>query len=235
MTHERDILLQAKEIRKSYRLGRETLHVLRGGTLTVKKGQFVAIMGASGSGKSTLLHILGLLDHPDDGEVMFDGQNAFAQSQAVQNRIRNREIGFVFQFYHLLPELTLEENVRLPAMVAESFRSWPRRRAEIKNRTRQVIRAVGLEAQARQWPATLSGGERQRTALARALIQNPRLLLADEPTGNLDADSGMAILDLLSQLNQSGQTIIMVTHDAQVARLAHRRLILHEGTLKEIE
>ena len=234
MTDDRDILLQAKEIRKSYRLGSETLHVLRGGTLTVKKGQFVAIMGASGSGKSTLLHILGLLDHPDEGEVYFDGKNMLSQSQAVQNRIRNSEIGFVFQFYHLLPELTLEENVRLPAMVAESVWSWPRRRAEIKKRTLEVIRAVGLEDRAKQWPATLSGGERQRTALARALIQNPRLLLADEPTGNLDSDSGKAILNLLTQLNRSGQTIIMVTHDAEIARLADRRLLLHEGKLEEL-
>ena len=234
MTDDRDILLQAKEIRKSYQLGRETLHVLRGGTLTVKKGQFVAIMGASGSGKSTLLHILGLLDRPDEGQVFFDGQNMLSQSQAVQNRIRNKEIGFVFQFYHLLPELTLEENVRLPAMVAESVWSWPRRKAAIKNRTLEVIRAVGLEDRAKQWPATLSGGERQRTALARALIQNPRLLLADEPTGNLDSDSGKAILNLLTQLNRSGQTIIMVTHDAEIARLADRRLLLHEGKLEEL-
>ena len=234
MTNDPDILLQAKEIRKSYQLGRETLHVLRGGTLTVKKGQFVAIMGASGSGKSTLLHILGLLDRPDEGQVFFDGQNMLSQSQAVQNRIRNKEIGFVFQFYHLLPELTLEENVRLPAMVAESVWSWPRRKAAIKNRTLEVIRAVGLEDRAKQWPATLSGGERQRTALARALIQNPRLLLADEPTGNLDSDSGKAILNLLTQLNRSGQTIIMVTHDAEIARLADRRLLLHEGKLEEL-
>ncbi|MCH9022410.1 MAG: ABC transporter ATP-binding protein [Planctomycetes bacterium] len=235
MTNDPNILLQAKEIRKSYQLGRETLHVLRGGTLTVKKGQFVAIMGASGSGKSTLLHILGLLDRPDEGQVFFDGQEMFSQSQAVQNRIRNSQIGFVFQFYHLLPELTLEENVRLPAMVAESVWSWSRHKAEIKERTREVIRAVGLEDRAKQWPATLSGGERQRTALARALIQNPRLLLADEPTGNLDSDSGKAILNLLTQLNRSGQTIIMVTHDAEIARLADRRLLLHEGKLKELE
>ena len=235
MTNDQDILLQAKGICKSYQLGSETLHVLRKSTLTVKKGQFVAIMGASGSGKSTLLHILGLLDHPDEGEVYFDGQNMLSQSQAVQNRIRNREIGFVFQFYHLLPELTLEENVRLPAMVAESVWSWSRRKAEIKERALEVIRAVGLEDRVKQWPATLSGGERQRTALARALMQKPRLLLADEPTGNLDSESGKAILKLLTQLNRSGQTIVMVTHDAEIARLADRRLMLHEGKLEELE
>lgn len=205
--------------------------MLRGVSLQVKRGEFLAIMGASGSGKSTLLHILGLLDKPDKGEVFFEGNEVFHLPKRAQDRMRSRDIGFVFQFYHLLSELNVTENVMLPMMVEASVWSWLSRRNRARKQAEQVIAAVGLEAQARQLPATLSGGERQRAAIARALVQQPKLLLADEPTGNLDSRAGKAILDVLSRLNRAGQTIIMVTHDAAVAELAGRKLRLRDGKL----
>jgi len=213
-------------------MGRDKLHVLRGVNLEVRRGEFLAIMGASGSGKSTLLHILGLLDRPDRGEVELEGQQVFRQSQARQDRIRNKEIGFVFQFYHLLPELNVEENVLLPEMVGNSLWNWVGKRKTARRQAREVIESVGLEKQIQQRPATLSGGERQRVAIARALVQRPKLLLADEPTGNLDSVSGKVILDIFGRLNQAGQTIVMVTHDAKVAALAHRKLDLIDGKIQ---
>jgi len=226
-----DKILVAKDIHKSYTLGRQQMDVLRGVDLEVERGEFVAIMGASGSGKSTLLHILGLLDRANAGEVYFEGREVFGLKQSEQNRIRSRDIGFVFQFYHLLAELNVAENVLLPMMVASSIWSWWARRGKAKKRVAEVIRAVGLEGQARQRPITLSGGERQRAAIARALVQEPKLLLADEPTGNLDSEAGNVILEVLCELNRSGQTIIMVTHDASVASRADRKLVLSDGKI----
>ncbi len=234
MAGNNDILLKARDLNKDFMIGRQSLHVLRSCSLQVRQGEFMAIMGASGSGKSTLLHILGLLDRPDSGDVHFEGQNLFSLPQRRQDRLRNREIGFVFQFYHLLPELTVAENVMLPGMVGSSVFRWPGNKRKTREKTGELLEAVGLADRARQWPNTLSGGERQRTAIARALVMNPRILLADEPTGNLDSEAGNAILDLLLQLNRNGQTIVMVTHDQTVADLAHRRLRLSEGHLKKI-
>ncbi|OQA01562.1 MAG: Lipoprotein-releasing system ATP-binding protein LolD [Planctomycetes bacterium ADurb.Bin412] len=225
-------MIRTRALYKDYPMGRDKLHVLRGVNLEVRRGEFLAIMGASGSGKSTLLHILGLLDRPDRGEVELEGQPVFHQSQARQDRIRNKEIGFVFQFYHLLPELNVEENVLLPEMVGNSLWNWVRRRKTTRRQAREVIESVGLEKQIHQRPATLSGGERQRVAIARALVQRPKLLLADEPTGNLDSVSGKVILDIFGRLNQAGQTIVMVTHDAKVAALAHRKLDLIDGKIQ---
>jgi len=225
------IILSARNIHKTYAIGRTRQHVLRGVNLEVHQGEFVAIMGASGSGKSTLLHILGLLDRPDEGQVFFEKRDLFTLSSAQQDHIRSRQIGFVFQFYHLLPELNLEENVLLPLMVDSSILAWPARRRQARQQTREIIDKVGLRPQARQLPATLSGGERQRTALARALVQEPKLLLADEPTGNLDTVAGKVILDLLSDLNRSGQTIVMVTHDHDIADRADRKLTLRDGKI----
>jgi lipoprotein-releasing system ATP-binding protein len=227
-----NIIIRTKALYKDYQMGRDKLHVLRGVNLEVRRGEFLAIMGASGSGKSTLLHILGLLDHPDRGEVEFEGKQVFLQSQSQQDRIRNKDIGFVFQFYHLLPELNVEENVLLPEMVGNSLWSWTRKRKNARRQAREVIAAVGLEKQIQQRPATLSGGERQRVAIARALVQQPKLLLADEPTGNLDSVSGKVILELLGRLNRAGQTIVMVTHDAKVAALADRKLDLLDGKIQ---
>lgn len=231
MTKDARALLRCENIHKSFAIGREQRRVLTGVSLSAKRGEFVAIMGASGSGKSTLLHVLGLLDRPDKGTVWFDGHDAYKLSAGRQNRLRNGHIGFVFQFYHLLGELTLEENVLLPAMVGQMFGGWLGRRRALKKQAKNLIERVGLAEQAKQWPATLSGGERQRTALARALVQGPELLLADEPTGNLDSAAGKVILDILCQLNREGQTIVMVTHDAQVAELADRCLRLEDGVL----
>ncbi len=226
-----NIILQAEKLTKTYTLGRASQQVLRGVSLRVTRGEFLAIMGASGSGKSTLLHILGLLDKPDEGTVWFENEDVFRLSSTRQNHLRNRAFGFVFQFYHLLPELNVLENVMLPAMVGCPLWRWPKQRATFKQNALQVLDNVGLTNQLRQRPATLSGGERQRVALARALVSRPRVLLADEPTGNLDSQAGGRILDLLCQLNQEGQTIIMVTHDSAVARQAHRRLVLADGKL----
>jgi ABC-type lipoprotein export system ATPase subunit len=212
-------------------MGRSLHHVLRGVHLRVSRGEFVAIMGASGSGKSTFLHILGLLDRPDKGKVFFEGQEVFTQSKRNQDQMRSRDIGFVFQFYHLLPELNVEENILLPLMVDSSVLGWPSRKQPAKKRVRELLTILGLEEQTRQKPATLSGGERQRVALARALVENPKLLLADEPTGNLDSQAGKVILEHLKRLNQEGQTIIMVTHDVNVARLADRTVKLQDGKI----
>ena len=231
MSNDNETIMQVQNIRKSYTIGRARQEVLRGVDLRVRQGEFLAIMGASGSGKSTLLHIMGLLDVPDTGQVHFQGREVSKLSKARQNRIRNREIGFVFQFYHLLPELNVQENVLLPMMVGSSVWDWWGRRKRAQHRAAEVISAVALEGQRKQNPTTLSGGERQRAALARALVQRPKLLLADEPTGNLDSETGNAVLDVLMRLNRDGQTIIIVTHDAGVAALASRSLVLRDGLL----
>ena len=233
MSDNNNIIISARNIHKTYSIGRTQQNVLRGVDLKVQRGEFIAIMGASGSGKSTLLHILGLLDQPDKGRVFFEQREVFSLGSNEQDHIRSHDIGFVFQFYHLLPELNVEENVMLPIMVDSSVFSWPWRRRQARQCAREMIAAVGLEGKTigKQAPVTLSGGERQRAALARALVQKPRLLLADEPTGNLDSAAGRAILELLVRLNQAGQTIVMVTHDREIADKAHRKLTLREGKI----
>jgi ABC-type lipoprotein export system ATPase subunit len=226
-------LLQAKGLHKEYLMGRFPVHVLRGASLDVQPGEFVAVMGASGSGKSTLLHIVGALDLPDKGSVTYKGRNLFGLSRRERERIRNSDIGFVFQFYHLLPELNLFENILLPRMVGTSIPGWAGHRTEARETTRQIIEEMGLSHRVRHRPNELSGGERQRAAIARALVNQPPLLLADEPTGNLDATTGGEILDLLGRLNQEGQTIVMVTHDANVAARAHRAVELADGRIRK--
>jgi len=224
-------ILQARRLTKSYRLDGLCQEVLRQVDLEVKAGEFLAIMGASGSGKSTLLHILGLLDKADSGSVAFEGADISSLPRRRQDAIRGREIGFVFQFYHLLPELNVQENILLPLMVNTSVLGWCWRRRQARRQAGELLEAMGLAGKERQKPLTLSGGERQRVALARALICKPKLLLADEPTGNLDSQSGKAILDIIVGLNRSGQTVVMVTHDPAVAALAHRKLTLTDGKL----
>ncbi|MHC4064546.1 MAG: ABC transporter ATP-binding protein [Planctomycetota bacterium] len=226
-------LLQAKEVFKSYILGRSPLHVLRGASLDVQAGEFVAVMGASGSGKSTLLHIMGALDLPDKGRVLFKGRSVFDLPGGARERLRNTEVGFIFQFYHLLPELNVFENILLPHMVGHSVPGWWRTGRRARRSAEEVMDSVGLSARARHRPNELSGGERQRAAIARAIVTSPRLLLADEPTGNLDRATGKEILAVLARLNQRGQTIVMVTHDPQVAGLAHRVVELVDGRMKE--
>lgn len=226
------LLLHADDVHKTFQLGAERLHVLRGAGLSAQAGEFLAIMGASGSGKSTLLHILGALDVPDRGRVAIEGGDVFAKSERERDLLRCRVVGFVFQFYHLLPELTLLENVLLPCMVDVSIGAWASRRNEARGRAERVIEEVGLSHRLRHRPRELSGGERQRAAIARAMVNRPKLLLADEPTGNLDAKTGKDILEVLSRLNAEGQTIILVTHDQQTASFANRVCQLEDGRIQ---
>ncbi len=228
-----DVILRATDLAKSYQMGTSPLHVLRGVSLTVQTGEFVAIMGSSGCGKSTLLHTLGALDPPDKGTVEFEGRNVYEISRRERNALRNSAIGFIFQFYHLLPELNVLENIMVPRLVGTSILGWRSKRAAIRNEVEHVMEQVGLTGRQRHRPDELSGGERQRAAIARAIVNKPRLLLADEPTGNLDAQTGKRILAILTRLNEQGQTIVMVTHDPAIAALAHRRVYLDDGRVTD--
>ncbi|UCD29383.1 MAG: ABC transporter ATP-binding protein, partial [Planctomycetota bacterium] len=194
-------------------------------------GEFMGVTGISGSGKSTLLHLLGALDIPDRGEISFEGRNMFAGPSARRDRLRNRTFGFVFQFYHLLPELTVLENTLLPCMVSHTILGWYSRRSRIRKDTADLLNRLGLGQRLGHRPNELSGGERQRVAIARALANKPKVLLADEPTGNLDVETGREILEVLKTLNNEGQTIVMVTHDPQVAASAHRIVSLVDGKI----
>jgi len=226
-------ILRARNLQKSYTMGRATVRVLRGVSVSVEPGEFLVVMGASGSGKSTLLHLLGALDVPDAGSVEFRGADLFSQSPARRGEYRNRDIGFVFQFYHLLPELSVLENVAMPRMVGLPAWKWGSLAKAARADAAEMLERVGLSERLSHRPNELSGGERQRVAIARALINRPALLLADEPTGNLDEATGGGILRLLGAFSQSGQTIVMVTHDAKVAAQAHRRVLLSEGVVRE--
>jgi ABC-type lipoprotein export system ATPase subunit len=206
--------------------------VLRGVDLSVSEGEFLAVLGASGSGKSTLLHLLGALDRPDkspDTSIRYMGNELVGQRAGVLDTYRTRDVGFVFQFYHLLPELTVTENVILPAMVLHGRVAFLGKRREILDRAGELLKRVGLGHRIGHRPAELSGGERQRVAIARALINQPKLLLADEPTGNLDRVTGASILDLLTGLHQSGQSIVVVTHDDATAARAQRTVRIEDG------
>lgn len=224
-------ILEVKNIHKSYRMGKQTLTVLRGVEMSLSAGEFVVIVGSSGSGKSTLLHILGALDKPDKGTIEFDSLRLDQMSSGRLNQFRNRQIGFVFQFYHLLDELNVLENVILPAMIAAGPITWLGCKKIVRQRAFQLLERIGLAERLKHKPYELSGGERQRAAIARALINQPRLLLADEPTGNLDSKTGYGILDILKELNQQGQTILMVTHDDRIARQAGRIIRLSDGKI----
>jgi len=226
-------LIKAVKLQKTYHLGKQDLHVLRGVSLTVARGEFVAVLGASGSGKSTLLHLLGLLDAADSGSIVIDGTDTRQLVPAERDRIRCQDIGFVFQFYHLLPELNVLENTLLPAMTGTGIVSWPGKRQEIRRRAIEVLGRLGLGERLDHRPRELSGGEQQRVAIARALLNSPKILLADEPTGNLDSATGAKIIELLNQINaQTRQTIVMVTHDQALAQKAHRLLHLKDGRLE---
>ena len=227
-----EVLLKAEDLHKSYKMGPTKVKVLKGVDLTIKKGEFVAIIGASGSGKSTLLHILGALDRPDKGIVKFDGQDLNQLGANALNKFRNKKVGFVFQFYHLLDELNVLENVYLPVMAGKSILGWLLNRNWAKNRARELLRTLGLSEREKHKAYQLSGGERQRVAIGRALMNEPVLLLADEPTGNLDWNTGNSILEVLESLNRAGQTIVMVTHDERIAHRAGRIVTLVDGKIK---
>jgi ABC-type lipoprotein export system ATPase subunit len=223
------VILEARGVFKAYTLGRSRLEVLHGVNLTVRRGEFVALRGASGAGKSTLLHLLGGLDRPGAGTLCFDGVDLNRLSDPELARLRNRRIGFIFQAYHLLPELDALENVCLPARLQR------RPAAEVERRGRELLDRVGLGARAGHKPLELSGGEQQRVAIARALINQPELILADEPTGNLDSHTGDGIIDLLCELRaERGVTLVIATHDARVAARAPRVVEMVDGRLREL-
>jgi len=226
-------ILKAVDIHKSYRMGGRPLRVLRGADLTVGKGELLVIVGASGVGKSTFLHILGALDEPDSGKVLYDGKDVFALSHSRQDAIRNRTFGFVFQFYYLLPEFTALENVLMPAMVGRGVLNWLGARSRLRSKARQLLTRLGLAERLRHRPSQLSGGEQQRVAIARALINDPPILLCDEPTGNLDEKTSEEIIDTLWKLNRdTGQTTVIVTHNTELARRADRVVHLTDGHIE---
>jgi lipoprotein-releasing system ATP-binding protein len=223
-----DLLLDARNVHKTYVLGRRSLEVLRGVDLQVQKGELLALRGASGAGKSTLLHILGGLDTPDQGEIWFSGTNLSALSALNLARWRNRVVGFIFQAYHLLPELDALENVCLPGRMARVSGKV------VEERARQLLGRVGLGERLEHKPAELSGGEQQRVAIARAMINSPELILADEPTGNLDSHTGEEIIELLLALRAERQTtLIIATHDQKVAARAPRIFNLVDGSIAQ--
>jgi lipoprotein-releasing system ATP-binding protein len=225
--------LRAKGLRKRYRKGRVEIPVLRGVDLEVRCGEFLAIMGQSGSGKSTLLHLLGTLDAPDAGEVYYDNQRIDNLSAARRDALRNNQFGMIFQFYHLLPEFSALENVLSPLMISQSVFSYLRHKAEHVGRATRLLEMTGLGHRLKHRPREMSGGEMQRAAIARALISSPRVLLADEPTGNLDRSTGQEIMQILRTLNQQQKlTIVMVTHDQAIAEQADRVVRLVEGQVQ---
>ena len=222
-----EILLSARGLTKTYVMGKRSLEVLRGVDVDIARGDFLALRGASGAGKSTLLHLIGGLDTPNSGEIIFNGQSFNDFSESKLTSFRNRSVGFVFQSYHLLPELTALENVCLTARIA-------RIPADVaKTRATELLARVGLKDRLDHKPSELSGGEQQRVAIARALINEPVLLLADEPTGNLDSRTGGEIMELLQSLRTEKQTtLIIATHDAKVAALAPRVIELVDGRIQ---
>ena len=222
-----DLLLSARALTKTYILGKRSLDVLRGVDLDVARGELLALRGASGAGKSTLLHLIGGLDSPNAGEILFDGRDLAGFSERQLTQFRNRRVGFIFQAYHLLPELDALENVCLPGRMARLNRST------VEARGRDLLARVGLQDRLDHKPSELSGGEQQRVAIARALINQPELILADEPTGNLDSRTGGEIIELLKSLRAEKQTtLVIATHDAKVAAHAGRVIELVDGRIQ---
>jgi putative ABC transport system ATP-binding protein len=220
-------MIELKNVHKVYPMGEVSVPALRGINLTIHPGEFVAIMGPSGSGKSTLMHLLGCLDLPSDGVVQLDGKDITKLDEDTLAQIRGKKVGFVFQTFNLIPTLTAQENVELPLF----FQGVPREKR--RARAAELLGKVGLDGRLHHKPAQLSGGERQRVAIARALANDPEIILADEPTGNLDSESGKAILELLAQLHREGKTIILVTHNPEAAAYAQRIVRIRDGRLVE--
>ncbi len=222
-------MIELRNIEKSWPRGSERVRALAGVDLSVGRGEFVTIMGPSGSGKSTLLHIVGLIDLPSAGTYSLEGRDVAGLKDRELARIRCRHFGFIFQSFHLLPELTAIENVMLPM----GYAGMPRARRP--ERARELLERVGLGPRMNHYPGTLSGGEQQRVAIARALANDPGFLLADEPTGNLPTETGHAIVDLLGELNREGLTIVMVTHDAALGALGKRSVRIKDGLVESAE
>ncbi|HTL56615.1 MAG TPA: ABC transporter ATP-binding protein [Candidatus Limnocylindrales bacterium] len=218
-------LVELRNVSKIYRLGEEEIRALDDVTLDIDEGEFISIIGPSGSGKSTLMHILGCLDSPSKGTIQLDGTMIHNASPRELAGIRNRKIGFVFQFFNLLPKLNVMQNVELP-MIYSGISSRERR-----DRAMGSLEAVGMANRAKHRPSQLSGGQQQRAAIARALVNNPRIVFADEPTGNLDSHTGEAILQLFRNLSQQGRTIVLVTHDPEIAAVTPRRIEIRDGKI----
>ena len=218
-------LLEVRNIKRDFRLGAEVLHVLKGINLNIEKGEYVALMGPSGSGKSTLMNILGCLDTPTSGEYILNGKDVSKMSDSELADIRNKEIGLVFQTFNLMPRTTALDNVALPMVYAGV------KKEKRHERAKEVLSLVGLEDRMLHKPNELSGGQRQRVAVARALVNNPSIILADEPTGALDTKTGNQIMQLLVELNKEGKTIIMVTHEPEIAAYAKRQIVIRDGVI----
>ncbi|MHC4814883.1 MAG: ABC transporter ATP-binding protein [Planctomycetota bacterium] len=225
-------LLRTENVTKSFSLGRREIPVLQGVDLAVAEGEMLALLGESGAGKSTLLHLLGLLDQPTGGQVLYQGRAVQTLSVRERARLRHREIGFVFQFYHLIPELNALQNVKLGQMMLKAPLAYLRERKAIHDRAVQLLRSVGLGDRLGHRPTELSGGERQRVAIARALISEPRVILADEPTGNLDSTTAEGVLDILFRLNREQSiAFVMVTHNQDLAGRCDRVVHLRDGVV----
>ncbi|MBI2405801.1 ABC transporter ATP-binding protein [Candidatus Microgenomates bacterium] len=219
------VLIELVNVSKLYKVGEHTVHALDNVSLTIKEGEFVSITGASGSGKSTLMHIIGLLDTPTVGSVIFEGEDISQLSESELATVRNKKLGFVFQQFNLLERTTALENVALPLLYSETLE------VERNEQALEALRSVGLLEHAQHHANQLSGGQQQRVAIARALVNNPKFLLADEPTGNLDSRTTAEIVSIFKQLNRQGKTVIIVTHEASIARQARRIIYLKDGKI----
>jgi putative ABC transport system ATP-binding protein len=220
-----EAIIRLEQIDKTYLQGDLTVEVLKGIDLSVISGEFIALQGASGSGKSTLMHILGLLDRPSSGRYLFQGQDVAHLADDRLSELRNRQFGFIFQSFYLVPYVTALENVLLPGL----YSATPTR--QLRQRAQQLLEQVGLADRMHFRPSQLSGGQQQRVAMARALINNPPLLLADEPTGQLDSTTSAGIMELLREMHHQGRTVILVTHEAEVSAAAERIIVLHDGRI----
>ena len=222
-------MVELRDITKSFQIGNETTEILRGISLNINAGEYLGILGTSGSGKSTLMYIIGLLDTPTSGQVLFDGQDVSQLSDQTISKLRNQMIGFVFQQFNLINKLTVMENIMLPTIYSRIKLPY-----KPLDKTMELMERFGIAHRKNYHPNKISGGEQQRTAIARALIMNPKIILADEPTGNLDSKTGKEILDLIGELNQDLKvTIIVVTHDPLVAKRTHHQIHIHDGKIKD--
>ena len=219
-------LVEAHDLRKTYQLGETEVHALRGVSVSINSGDFVAIMGASGSGKSTFMNILGCLDKPTSGKYLLEGSDVSVLSKRELARIRNQKIGFVFQGFNLLGRTTALENTELPMLYSRTNKNDRERRA------REALAQVGLGGRADHFPSQLSGGQQQRVAIARALVNQPRILLADEPTGNLDSRTSVEVMEIFQKLNADGLTIVLVTHEPDIAQFAKREIVFRDGQIR---
>jgi lipoprotein-releasing system ATP-binding protein len=225
-------ILKIENISRSFSTGNKTLEILKGVSLDIKAGEILSVVGPSGAGKSTLLHIMGLLDKPTSGRVLFRDKDLYALSGSEQARLRNSSFAFIFQFYHLIPELNILENILLPHMISNSILGWQMRRPALKEKAEKLITKLGLTERVFHKPKQLSGGEQQRVAIARALVTDPAVILCDEPTGNLDTGATMEIQNLITELNrQNGTTFVIVTHNESIARWSHRMIHLVDGRI----